>query len=254
MVAFASPPSPLDARRQAFAELKERLAGGRSSPRIALEALFPTSIPALDSVLGGGFPSGSLITLEGPESSGRWSIAARLLAEATRVRLAAVIDGGDLYPPTLVQAGVRLERLIVVAAKTPLHIARAADVLLRSSCCSVVVMPAVKLRAAVWLRLAELVHRVGALLIVVGSRAAGELAAAAGVRMECALERVLFHGTRGVWGALAGYALRVDVRKHKRVTIRTCARFRAVEPLAGAAVRERVVDFTAYASRIHRGA
>ena len=227
-----------DARRKAFAELKGRLQGDRNSMRIALESLVPSAIPLLDRLLGGGFPQGALVTLEGGVSSGRWSIVARLLAQITRRGLAAVIDRGELYPPDLAQAGVRLERTIVVPTSNPLGIARAADILLRSRACRIVVMPAVQLRAAVWTRLSNLAHRAGILLIVVATQAAGELAAAAGMRLHCRLERAIIHGARGVWCTLAGYALRTELRKHKQLFSGACAQVRVLVGIENSLLRE----------------
>jgi hypothetical protein len=228
MTTLAPSEESFSARREAFAELKHRLQAGLGSVRASIDLCVPSALPALDEMLGGGFPRGTLTTLEGPGSSGRWSIAARLLAQATQRGLAAVVDEGELYPPDLAQAGVRLERLLVVPARTALGVARAADILTRSRACRVIVMPAPPLRAAVWSRLAGLAHRAGALLVVVTPRAPGELASAATVRLQCVRERVSMFGTRGVWCTFAGFEFRAELRKHKRAVTGTHARLRAV--------------------------
>jgi hypothetical protein len=199
-----------------FQELKTRLQAVSVAPRAGREALFPTAIGPLDSLLGGGLPCGSLVTLEGRGSAGCRSIAAALLAQATRRGLGAVIDGGELYPPTLEAAGVRLDRLLIVPARTPAGVARAADVLLRSRAARVVVMAAAALRAAVWIRLANLAHKAGALLVVLVSRAATELSAVAAVRLACCIERPVLSGTRGIWAVFSGFEVRTELRKHKR--------------------------------------
>jgi len=205
-----------DPRRERFQALKTRLHAAPGAAGISLDNVLPTAITALDALLGGGFPTGSLVTLEGPGSSGRWSIAAALLAGATRRGLGAVIDGGELYPPSLEAAGVRLDRLLIVPAKTPVGAARAADLLLRSRAVRVVVMGAVSLRAAVWTRLANLAQRAGVLLLVVAERVWPELSASASLRVGFSIERALLHGTRGLWGTLAGFDLCAQVRKRKR--------------------------------------
>jgi hypothetical protein len=198
--------------------------------------LLPTAIPALDRLLGGGFPSGVVATLEG--ETGRWSLAAGLVARMTRRSLVAILDDGGLYPPALAEAGACLERVLVVPAGKALAMARAADILLRSRICRLVLMPAVALRDAVWERLAKLAHRSGVLLIVVAARAGAALSAVAGMRLHCALERVLMHGQRGLWGTVAGFEIRVDVRKHKHMAAGGSARVRVeCEEMRDAALR-----------------
>ena len=198
-------------RRRTFELLKARLS--ETPPALPAERFVPTSIPELDRLLEGGFPAGAVATLEG--ETGAWSLAAGLVARATRRNLVAILDDGELYPPALAEAGASLERVLVVPARKALTMARAADILLRSRICRLVLMPAIALRDAVWARLASLAHRSGVLLIVVAARAGGALSAAAGVRLHCAPERILMHGQRGLWGTIAGFELCVDVRKFK---------------------------------------
>lgn len=169
------------ARRVAFEELKERLRSTTMPPR---QERLPSAIPDLDRALGGGFPKGTLTTLEGPLSSGRWAIAARLLAQGTRRGLAAVVDGGAVYPPGLAAAGVSLERLLVVPSSEPIVAARATDALLRSRACGVVALDGPPLRSAIWARLAGLAHKNGALLLVVTTAPPPELATAAHLRLR----------------------------------------------------------------------
>ncbi len=206
-----------DPRRERFQDLKTRLHATPGSAGAALDDAMPTAVLALDTLLGGGFPLGSLVTLEGPCSSGRWSIAATLLAIATRRGLGAVIDEGELYPPSLEAAGVRLDRLLIVPAKTPVGVARAADLLLRSRAVRVIVMTAASLRAAVWARLANLAQRAGVLLVVVAARVWPELSASASLRLGFSFDRVLMRGTRGLWSTFDGFELRALLRKHKHV-------------------------------------
>ncbi|MEO9170940.1 MAG: hypothetical protein ABI282_02880 [Candidatus Baltobacteraceae bacterium] len=211
---------------------------------MALNSGIPTGLSGLDRLLGGGFPCGILVTLEGSRSSGRWTIVAGLLAAATRCGLGAVIDAGELYPPALAQAGVRLDRLLVVPARTPLGIARAADILLRSRVVRVVIMGAPVLRAAVWARLAGLAHRAGALLVVVTTAVDAELAASAGMRLGCALLRLAVFGSRGLWCTFAGFTVHTEVRKHKRLAPGASSCTRVGTPADGALVRERTLKRT----------
>ncbi len=234
-------PAASASRREAFAALKATMQGGRSAPRVHTEPLVATGVQPLDELLGGGFPRGILAVLEG--DLGRRSIAARLLAQATRRGMAAVLDDGELYPPGLVRAGVRLDRLLIVPPSTPLAGARAADLLLRSRVCGTLVMPALTLRAPVWARLAGLAHRSGTLVaVVVSGAAAVHLTFAATVRLRCTLERLLLCGSRGPWCNLAGYDLRVELRKHKYLVPGAHASVRAMEITGEPPLRERAIE------------
>ena len=228
MLPAAALPTP---RQRLFDELKERLHAGPGAVSLTLGHALSTGLDALDHLLGGGVPLGSLVTLEGHGSAGRWSIAASLLAQVTRRGLGAVIDDGELYPPSLEAAGVRLDRLLVVPAKTPVGVARAVDMILRSRVARVVVMGAPMLRAAVWTRLASLAHKAGAVLVVIATRAAAELTGVATLRLGCVFERPIVQGTRGLWCCFAGFHVRAEIRKHK------------IPQRNGAAVSLRFMDF-----------
>lgn len=208
----------------AFAALRERFDRRHRETTAAAfalgdEAVVRTELAPLDAALGGGFPRGTIGTLEGPPSSGRSALAARLLAAATRRGLGAIV-GVDLFPPALAAAGVRLERLLIVRVGEPLEAARAADIIVRSGAFTVVVMPALPsgrgTGSATWTRLASLAHRANALLVAVGDEASAELRYFASVRLEASVERVRWNGPAGHLGELAGYDVRAVVRKHKR--------------------------------------
>lgn len=207
-----------------FESLKAGLdvrAGGRIVS-VCVDAV-QTGFPEFDRALTGGFPRGTIATLEGPPSSGRTAILASILAQATRSGLAAVVDDGTLYPPDLERAGVRLERLLVVPAQAPVAIARSADILLRSRAFAVVAMPAAALRATVWSRLAGLAQKAGALLLPLGTHANTELAYFASTRVRCAIDRVVWTGS-GVLCELQGYEVLIHVLKHRRAAPGATAR------------------------------
>ena len=216
---MASPSQLAPSRHIAFAALKAGLDNAAiAAPRPPYESRVSSAVPALDRVLGGGFPNGSLVTLEGP--AGRWSIAASLVASVTRRSAAAIVDDGALYPPDLARSGARLERVLVVPARSPLTIARAVDVLVRSKACRLVLVPVPELRAAVWTRLAGLAHRSGILLVAVpsphvSSARIAPLAAAAAVRLYCTRGRLEIVGKRGIWCTIAGYEVCAEVRKNR---------------------------------------
>jgi hypothetical protein len=223
-----------------FAALKAALdarAGGRIVA--ACPDAFPTGFPGLDQALGGGFPRGTLATLEGAPSSGRTAILAGMLAQATSRGLVAVVDEGSLYPPDLERAGVRLERVLVVQAQTPLCIARCADILLRSRVFAAVAIPAAALRATVWSRLCGLAQKGGTVLLALGCTASTELAYFASTRVRCAIDRVVWSGNSGVLCELAGYEVRTQVIKHRRAAPGATARLRIVDERSGTPLRER---------------
>ncbi len=77
-------------------------------------ARLATGLPAIDRLLGGGFPRGRLAEIAGPVSSGRTSLALALLAETTRRgALASVIDAADAFDPSsAAAAGIDLARVL----------------------------------------------------------------------------------------------------------------------------------------------
>lgn len=211
----------------AFEALKAGLDVRAAGRIVAADAgACPTGLAELDLILGGGFPRGTIGTLEGAPSSGRTAILAGMLAESTRRGMAALADDGWFYPPDFERAGVALDRLLIVSAVTPLASARAADILLRSRAFGLVVLPAVSLRAAIWSRLGALAHKAGAVLLAIGTQASTELAYFASTRVRCAIERVLWSGDRGIFYELAGYELGAQVIKHRRIAPGASARVR----------------------------
>jgi recombination protein RecA len=73
-----------------------------------------TGVPAIDVLLGGGFPRGQVSEVHGPASSGSTGLALGLLARTTRRgALAAWVDPKDrLDPASAASAGVDLTRLL----------------------------------------------------------------------------------------------------------------------------------------------
>lgn len=122
--------------RPALAEVLERLGphvrrGGLSA---ASPARIASDIPALDRLLGGGFPRGRLTEIAGPLSSGRTSLALALLAASLRTEgLAAWIDAADAFDPaSAVAAGVPLVRVLWVRGRDPDAALRSTERLLES--------------------------------------------------------------------------------------------------------------------------
>jgi hypothetical protein len=81
----------------------------------------PTGVPALDTLLRGGFPRGQVSEVHGPASSGRTGLLLALVAQATRGgALCAWVDPGDRFDPaTAAAAGTSLSRLLWLRGKGP---------------------------------------------------------------------------------------------------------------------------------------
>lgn len=229
------------AAKPTFATLKAGLdvrAGGRIVA--ARGDALASGFPELDEVLGGGFPRGTIASLEGPPSSGRTALLAGVLAEATQRGLAAIVDDGTLYPPDLERAGVQLDRVLIVTAQTPREVARCGDILLRSRAFAAVAMPAVPLRATIWSRLGGLAQKAGAVLFALGVHAGMELAYFASTRVRCSIDNVVWSGESGVLCELAGYEVSAHVLKARRSAPGATAHLQVIdERLSHAALRSR---------------
>lgn len=79
-------------------------------------AVVPTTLDALDALLGGGLQRGKLVELVSRRAAGRFSIVMAALASATSMgETAALVDLGDHFDPQLAEAnGVDLRRLLWV--------------------------------------------------------------------------------------------------------------------------------------------
>jgi hypothetical protein len=84
------------------------------------EESIPTTLSAVDQLLGGGLPRGKMVELTGRRGAGRFSIVLSALAAATSMGEAAVlVDLGDHLDPQIAEAiGVDLRRLLWVRPKT----------------------------------------------------------------------------------------------------------------------------------------
>ncbi len=104
---------PVKQRKFEASLIGRGLEGFQNRAAVELQA---SGVEALDALLGGGFPRGSLVELCGPASSGRTSLAFSLLAQATeRQEACAFVDVSDsLDPISLAAAGVELPRLLWV--------------------------------------------------------------------------------------------------------------------------------------------
>ena len=222
-------------RRAAFLSLKERLAAARQ-PAPPQERRLPCELPALDGALGGGLPAG-LVTLEGAPSSGRGVIAFRALAAASRSAFVALLDDGGCYPPALAEAGVLLERLLIVPVRER-TLARALDTLLRSRVCRVVLVRARAWSAAVWGRFARLARETGSTLLAFLDGALHAPAGLPALRLRCRSERLVLCGRGSVGGALLGFDFSVEPFA-RALPSRTPISLHAIRSGETAPVRER---------------
>ena len=179
-------------------------------------------------MLAGGFPPGSVATLEG--ATGRWSVAAGLVAAMTRKGLVAILDDGALYPP------ISPKRVSASSEFSSFPFAKHSRLLARPNSAALADLPAdshasYRLRDSIWTRLATLAHRNGVLLIVMVRRAGAALSAAAELRLHCALERIIMRGTHGLWGSFAGFELCIGLRKHKHLLPGRQAHVRALSSM-----------------------
>ncbi|HXY39309.1 MAG TPA: hypothetical protein VEQ10_06545 [Vicinamibacteria bacterium] len=148
-----------------------------------------SGLPAVDALLGGGFPRGQLSEVHGPASSGRTSVLLSLVARLTAGGgLVALIDPLDrLDPSSAAAAGTCLERLLWLRGPraahedTPLKALAAATsataTLAGSGLFELVALDlagesgaAQALPAATWLRLQRLVEETPTALLLVADR------------------------------------------------------------------------------------
>jgi hypothetical protein len=108
-------------------------------------ARLPTGYQALDKILGGGWPPGSLVEVltSGP-GLGELTLLIPAVAACTRAGQMVAWLPSELLPyaPALVQAGVDLRRLLLVAVRDDRQKLWAAEQCLRSGACTAVIIAA----------------------------------------------------------------------------------------------------------------
>ncbi|MFN5933314.1 MAG: recombinase RecA, partial [Roseiflexaceae bacterium] len=88
---------------------------GEASSRLAIDVI-PTGAIALDIALGvGGVPRGRVVEIDGPESSGKTTLAQHIVAQAQKAGgVAAFIDAEHAFDPSYAaRCGVNVESLLV---------------------------------------------------------------------------------------------------------------------------------------------
>jgi hypothetical protein len=138
------------------------------------DELLPTTVDAIDSLLGGGLRRGKVVELVARRAAGRFSIVMAALAGATSIgEAAALIDVSDHFDPQIAEAaGVDLRRLLWVRPKTMKQAVMAAEMLIATGFQLVVIdaglHPVRGRRApdAAWVRLARAAEAHGTAMLV----------------------------------------------------------------------------------------
>lgn len=230
-------------------DLGSQIRRGPAQEAIPSPRLLPTGLRDLDAHLGGGFPHGRLSEICGAPSSGRTSLALRLLAETQRDgALAAWVDLTDAFDPaSALASGVALERLLWARPRRLEDAIRSSERLLRTEGFELVVLdlsvPVVPARCpsapdspskpsarrssvqdVTWLRLARLAASTRTTLLLLSSSdsadpsSAGSSAArpATGSRADLVLE-MQAQGSRfvGPPALLEGLETTALVRRHR---------------------------------------
>ena len=161
----------------------------------APERVASTGCATLDAALGGGLRRGHLSEITGAVSSGRSTLAARLLAAATtRGEAAALVDACDTFDPACADAhGIALPRVLWVRPSTALGAGdrgtmlalKAFSLILQAGGFGLVVLdladvPSAALRRfpfTTWMRIARIVEGSDTVALLVG---AGRTARSAG--------------------------------------------------------------------------
>jgi hypothetical protein len=182
-----------------------------------------TAVPALDRLLAGGLPKGSLVELAGRRSSGRFSLGLAALAAATSTgQPAALVDLGDhLDPQSAELAGVDLERLLWARPRSAKEALAAAEMLVAVGFPLVVADLGLCPRTqwipdAAWLRLSRAAQAQGATLLLSTPWRSSGIAADAVV--SAAGARPVWQGHGATPRLLAGLSSRLTLERLGRVT------------------------------------
>lgn len=113
--------------------------------QLANVEIIPTGIISLDIALGGGIPRGRIIEIFGPESSGKTTLAASLVAQVQKNGgVAAFIDAEHAFDPEYGRKlGVDLDNLLISQPDTGEQALEITETLVRSNAVDIIVIDSV---------------------------------------------------------------------------------------------------------------
>ena len=138
----------------------------------AKRGYLPTPWPALNEMLGGGWPRGALSEVSGPRSSGRTSVLyASLGAALKRGAAAALVDAESaLDARRAEQAGIPLQQLLWVCAGQSQIFLKSTELLVSAGGFELVALDLGDLRphlpATAWIRLRQVAQRQGTAVLL----------------------------------------------------------------------------------------
>ena len=209
--------------------------------------IVPTTLAAVDGLLGGGLQRGKLVELVSRRAAGRFSIVLSALAAATNMgEAAALIDLGDHFDPQLAEAnGVDLRRLLWVRPRTVKEAVMSAEMITATGFQLVIVdtglHPLRGRRApdAAWVRLARTAQAHGAAMLV--SSPYPLTAPASEAVMKASFSKTQWIGQGRSPRLLQSVEMSLTLEKHRHLKPGTCATQRFVAAEADSVERLSVV-------------
>lgn len=186
-------------------------------------AVVPTTLGALDTLLGGGLPRGKVVELVSRRAAGRFSIVlSALVAGTTMGEAVALVDLGDHFDPQLAEAnGVDLRRLLWVRPRTVKEAVMSAEMVTATGFQLVVIdaglHPVRGRRApeAAWVRLARTAETSGTAMLVSSPYPLTATASEAVIKANVA--RAKWIGSGSSPRLLAGVAMNLTLEKHRHL-------------------------------------
>lgn len=222
-------PSANALRLQIERTLENRFPAALSPMPQTVRETAAVGIPAIDSLLSGGFPLGAISEITGPATSGRTCLALAFIAESTNEgKVCAWVDVNDALDPESAAAnGVRLRRLLWVRCRSEAEPAngkpwsrldqalRAVDLLLQAGGFAAIVLDmgdtagehGRRIPLATWYRFRQAAEQSRCCLVVLGSAAYAQ--SSADVVLECAQR-----GARGET-VLKDFAFDVQLKRQR---------------------------------------
>jgi hypothetical protein len=146
----------------------------RALQKTRREDVLPTTLDALDVLLGGGLRRGKVVELVARRAAGRFSVVMSTLAAATSIgEAAALIDVNDHFDPQLAEAaGIDLSRLLWIRPNTMKQAVMAAEMITATGFQLVVIDAGLhpvrgrRVPDASWVRLARAAEAHGTAMLV----------------------------------------------------------------------------------------